>query len=83
VLVPGGRLLFLEHVRADSARDARLQDWLTPLWRRLGHGCHPNRDTLMAIEAARFDVEHVDRHRFPEAPRIVAPLISGSAVRSS
>jgi ubiquinone/menaquinone biosynthesis C-methylase UbiE len=83
VLVPGGRLLFLEHVRADDARDARLQDRLTPLWRRVCRGCHPNRDTLAAIEAARFDVEHVDRARFPEAPRIIAPLISGSALRPS
>ena len=83
VLVPGGRLLFLEHVRADDARAARRQDRLTPLWRRVGHGCHPNRDTLAAIEAARFDVERVDRDRFPRAPRIVAPLIRGSAVRPS
>jgi ubiquinone/menaquinone biosynthesis C-methylase UbiE len=81
VLVPGGRLLFLEHVRAGDARAARLQDRLTPLWRRVGHGCHPNRDTLAAIEAARFDVEHVEHDRFPQAPRIVAPLISGSAVK--
>ena len=83
VLVPGGRLLFLEHVRADDARAARRQDRLTPLWRRVGHGCYPNRDTLAAIEAARFDVEHVHRDRFPRAPRIIAPLISGSALRPS
>jgi len=83
VLVPGGRLLFLEHVRAEDARAARRQDRLTPLWRRVGRGCHPNRDTLAAIEAARFDVEHVGRDRFPQAPRIIAPLISGSALRPS
>jgi ubiquinone/menaquinone biosynthesis C-methylase UbiE len=83
VLVPGGRLLFLEHVRADDARAARRQDRLTPLWRRVGRGCHPNRDTLAAIEAARFDVERVDRDRFPQAPRIIEPLIRGSAVRPS
>jgi ubiquinone/menaquinone biosynthesis C-methylase UbiE len=83
VLVPGGRLLFLEHVRAEDARAARRQDRLTPLWRRVGYGCHPNRDTLAAIQAARFDVEDVGRDRFPQAPRIIAPLISGSAVKPS
>lgn len=83
VLAPGGRLLFLEHVRSDDERDARRQDRLTPLWRRIGHGCHPNRDTLAAIEAARFEVERIDHDRFPKAPRIVEPLISGVAVRPS
>ena len=83
VLVPGGRLLFLEHVRADEARDARRQDRFAPLWRRVGHGCHPNRDTLAAIAAARFSVERVDHDRFPKAPRIIEPLISGIAVRPS
>jgi ubiquinone/menaquinone biosynthesis C-methylase UbiE len=83
VLVAGGRLLFLEHVRADDARAAHRQDRLTPLWRRISHGCHPNRDTLAAIEAAHFDVEHVEHDRFPRAPRIVEPLISGSAVKPS
>ena len=83
VLTPGGRLLFLEHVRAGDAREARRQDRLAPLWRRVGHGCHPNRDTLAAIEAAGLKIEHVEHDRFPKAPRIVAPLISGSAVRPS
>ena len=81
LLVPGGRLLFLEHVRSGDARAARRQDRLTPLWRRISHGCHPNRDTLAAIEAARFEIERVDLGRFPKAPRIVEPLISGVAVK--
>jgi ubiquinone/menaquinone biosynthesis C-methylase UbiE len=83
VLVPAGRLLFLEHVRADDARDARRQDRFAPLWRRVAHGCHPNRDTLAAIATARFSVERVERGRFPKAPRIIEPLISGIALRSS
>ena len=83
VLVPGGRLLFLEHVRSDDARDARRQDRLTPLWRRVAHGCHPNRDTLAALEVAGFELERVDHDRFPKAPRIVEPLISGVAVKPS
>lgn len=83
VLVPGGRLLFLEHVRAERARDARMQDRLTPLWRRIGHGCHPNRATVAAIEDAGLVLEHVERGRFPRAPRIVEPLATGVAVNPS
>lgn len=83
VLVPGGRLLFLEHVRADGARDARMQDRVTPIWRRIGHGCHPNRATVAAIEDAGLVVEHVERGGFPLAPRVVEPLAGGAAVKPS
>jgi ubiquinone/menaquinone biosynthesis C-methylase UbiE len=81
VLVPGGRLLFLEHVRSDDPRLARRQDLLAPLWRRVGHGCNCNRVTLAAIEDAALDVLDVDHGRMPRAPQIVKPLIAGVAVR--
>jgi ubiquinone/menaquinone biosynthesis C-methylase UbiE len=83
VLVPGGRLLFLEHVRAQDARTARLQDRLAPIWRLVVHGCHCNRATVAAIEAARFELQHVDDGRLPRAPRIVEPLATGVAVKPS
>ena len=57
VIRPGGELRFYEHVRAADPRRARLQDAITPVWRRLGGGCHPNRDTAAAIETAGFSVE--------------------------
>ena len=56
VLRHGGRLLFIEHVRAAGSA-ARWQDRLEPLWRRLLGGCHPNRDTVAAIEDAGFEIE--------------------------
>lgn len=65
VLRPDGRLLLLEHVRADDARAATWQDRLDPLWCRMAQGCHPNRDTLAAIEAAGFIV--TERHPVPVA----------------
>lgn len=79
VLVPGGRLLFLEHVRSDDVRSARWQDRLQPVWKRIAHGCHCNRATLAAIEAASFDVERVQQGPFPKALRLVRPLVWGSA----
>jgi len=80
VLVPGGRLLFIEHVRAGDARAARHQDRLHPLWLRVGHGCHCNRATLAAIEDV-LDVQEVEHGHMPRAPRIVQPLIAGTAVK--
>jgi ubiquinone/menaquinone biosynthesis C-methylase UbiE len=83
VLAPGGRLLFLEHVRSDDRRLGRRQDLLQPLWRRAGHGCHCNRATLAAIAAAPLDVQAVEHGRMPRAPRFLEPLIAGVAVRPS
>ncbi len=59
VLVPGGSLVVLEHVRGEG-RLATWQDRLTPLWSRLAAGCHPNRDTRAAIERAGFGFRHVE-----------------------
>ncbi|HSR26229.1 MAG TPA: methyltransferase domain-containing protein [Candidatus Eisenbacteria bacterium] len=59
-LKPGGKLLVLEHVRAQDPGLARWQDRLTPLQKALGSGCHPNRDTRRSIEAAGFVLESVE-----------------------
>jgi ubiquinone/menaquinone biosynthesis C-methylase UbiE len=83
VLAPGGRLLFLEHVRADDERLARRQDRLAPLWRYVGHGCNCNRATLAAIQAAALTVQDVEHGRVPRAPRFLEPLIVGEAVKPS
>lgn len=82
VLKPGGKLLFLEHVRAEDARLARWQDRLEKPWRFLADGCHCNRDTVATIEASPLSVESVKRDRLPKAPPIVRPLVRGSAVRA-
>jgi len=79
VLRPGGRLLFVEHVRAQSPGLARWQDRLERPWRFLGDGCHCNRDTVATIEASRFEVESVERGALPKAPPIVRPLARGVA----
>ena len=82
VLKPGGRLLFLEHVRSDEPRLAKWQDRVTPLWKFTGRGCHPNRDTAAALRTAGFAVDRLDEGRFPKAPPIVRPLIAGVARRA-
>jgi len=54
---------------------------LTPIWRRIGRGCHPNRATAAAIEAAGLELDDLERGRFPQAPRFVEPLAMGAAVK--
>jgi ubiquinone/menaquinone biosynthesis C-methylase UbiE len=62
VLVPGGSLRLLEHVRLDREPLARLQETLTPAWKRVAGGCHLDRRTLEEVRRAGFEVERVERH---------------------
>jgi ubiquinone/menaquinone biosynthesis C-methylase UbiE len=80
VLAPGGRMLFLEHVRSEDPRTARWQDRFEKPWKFLGHGCRCNRDTLAAIADSPLEVESVEHGTLPKSPAIVRPLIAGSAV---
>jgi ubiquinone/menaquinone biosynthesis C-methylase UbiE len=79
VLRPGGRLLFVEHVRSRDPSLARWQDRLEKPWHFLGDGCHCNRDTVATIEGSPFELEQVERGRLPKAVPIVRPLVRGSA----
>jgi SAM-dependent methyltransferase len=79
VLRPGGRLLFVEHVRAQEPGLARWQDRLEKPWRFLADGCHCNRDTVAAIEASPLSLERVERGGLPKALPIVRPLAWGRA----
>jgi ubiquinone/menaquinone biosynthesis C-methylase UbiE len=81
VLRPGGFFVFLEHVRSDDPRTARLQDRINPVWRFVANGCNCNRPTLSFIEGS-FSVDEVERGEIPKAPRIVRPLVSGRALAS-
>jgi ubiquinone/menaquinone biosynthesis C-methylase UbiE len=82
VLRPGGRLLFLEHVRSADPGTARLQDrvnWLN----RLMVCCDCNRPTLGAIQSSGFTVTELEHTALPMAPAYVRPAILGSAARSA
>jgi ubiquinone/menaquinone biosynthesis C-methylase UbiE len=59
---PAGTALFFEHVRVHRPLVSRLQEWLTPVWKRLAGGCHLNRDTLTLITQAGFDVTRIEPH---------------------
>jgi ubiquinone/menaquinone biosynthesis C-methylase UbiE len=56
VLKPSGRLLFVEHTRSIQPVTKLVQDALTPLWKKLGGGCHLNRAAVELVERAGFRV---------------------------
>jgi ubiquinone/menaquinone biosynthesis C-methylase UbiE len=81
VLRPGGRLLFIEHVRSDDPGLARRQDRMVPINVRVAHGCHPNRRTLDSIRDAGFEVTSLEHDTLKHAPKFIQPLIVGVATR--
>jgi SAM-dependent methyltransferase len=78
VLRPDGQLLFIEHVRSDSATLARWQDRLARPWQRVAEGCRCNRATLELMDACGF---RLDAHRaaWRTMPPIIHPLAIGRA----
>jgi ubiquinone/menaquinone biosynthesis C-methylase UbiE len=79
VLRPGGRLLFLEHVRSESPRLARWQDRLERPWHAFAAGCHANRPTVELLRESPLDVDVVEHARWSWMPALVHPLAIGEA----
>jgi SAM-dependent methyltransferase len=78
VLRPDGQLLFIEHVRSDSATLARWQDRLARPWRRFAEGCCCNRATLELMDACGFQLE-ARPAAWRAMPPIIRPLTIGRA----
>ena len=67
LLAPGGRLLFLEHVRSPGWRGLA-QRAVTPAWKRVVPGCHLDRDVTGDIRAAGLIVTDCERFGLPLVP---------------
>ncbi len=78
VLRPGGRLVFMEHVRSGDPRVAKMQDRMNPV-NRFVVCCDCNRPTLDTIRSAGFEVTELEQTELPKAPPFARPLIVGSA----
>jgi SAM-dependent methyltransferase len=79
VLRPGGRLLFCEHVGAESGWRRALQRRSARPWAAFADGCRCDRPTQATIES-QLRVERVQRGSWRGMPAIVKPLVWGSAV---
>lgn len=76
VLKPGGLLLMVEHVQAQGALAARVQDALVPLTTRFAGNCHWNRNTASTIISAGFQMQYLRK-----AGGMLVPIIVLSAIR--
>ncbi len=77
VLRPGGRLVFIEHVRADGLR-GWWQDRLARPWAAFAGGCRCNRTTTETI-GHHFPHTCADAGTWRGMPGIVRPLAVGHA----
>ena len=78
VLKPGGRFLFVEYGRAPDASVRWWQDRLTPIWKRLGGGCHLNRAIAELIGDAGFYIESLNTG-YMRGPNPMAFIYEGTA----
>jgi ubiquinone/menaquinone biosynthesis C-methylase UbiE len=65
VLKPQGELIFCEHGLAPDAGVRRWQDRMTPIWKRLGGGCHLNRDIPQLIARGGFRIRSLETMYLP------------------
>lgn len=76
VLKPGGLLLMVEHVQAQSTLAAFVQDALVPLTTRFVGNCHWNRNTASTVVRAGFQMKELRK-----AGGVLVPIIVMSAIR--
>ncbi len=81
VLVPGGHLVFMEHVAAENRpRRLKWQHRMEPLWKRASGNCHLTRRTEQAILDGGFQMEQIQRESMRKSMPLTRPTIRGIAV---
>jgi hypothetical protein len=75
-----GRLIFVEHGHSPDLGVAVWQERLTPLWKRIGGGCHLNRKIDELISAAGFRIAELKKCYLP-GPRPMTYTYQGFAER--
>lgn len=62
VCKPGGKILLFEHVKMRNPMLARLQDWLTPFWKRICDGCCLNRNTTQLLKQNGLEILRLETY---------------------
>ena len=79
VLKPRGRLIFVEHGKADEAPVVKWQRAIEPLWKKIGGGCHLTRRTDELLEGGGFKLQTFASGYEP-GPKFAAFMMHGIAL---
>jgi ubiquinone/menaquinone biosynthesis C-methylase UbiE len=79
VLRPGGKLLLVEHGRADDPKVRRWQHRLNGLQMALVGGCHLDRDIEATVRDAGFVFDEIEKYYSPDSPKVYGFLTRGVA----
>jgi len=78
VLKPDGQLIFVEHGRSPDSRVLAWQNWLNPLWNRIGGGRNLNRKIDDMVVEAGFRITQIER-TYSKGPKPFTYLYKGFA----
>ena len=81
VLKPNGRLLFCEHGEAPDENVRKWQARITPIWKKIGGGCHVDRAIPRLISESGFKIADMETMYLPGTPRFAGFNYWGSATR--
>lgn len=79
VLKPGGQLLFVEHGLSPEQGVARWQNRLTPIMKRIGGGCHLNRNIAEFVRASPLRLVQCEEFCLRDSPRVGGYTYRGRA----
>lgn len=60
VCKPDGKILLFEHVKMENPVLSKMQESLTPFWKKVCDGCCLNRETLKAFTNQGLEIERVE-----------------------
>lgn len=81
VLKSNGRMIFCEHGEAPDASVVRWQRRITPVWKKIGGGCHVDRAIPKLIRDSGFAIQDMDTMYLPGTPRFAGFNYWGSATK--
>lgn len=82
ILRPSGKFFFVEHGLADDPKVRKWQNRLTPVQRRIGDGCHFNRDIEELIRNHHFKYDQLETFYMKKAPRFGGYMYQGIASKA-
>ena len=82
ILKPGGKLLFLEHGRADDPKTVKWQKRIEPVWKRVMGNCHLTREVAGAVSGQGFTLESTQHQYMEKTPRWAGFMEWGVGVKA-